>query len=439
MPLELVIASIFILGYAIFVPFENKLRINKSGPVLVMAMLCWSIYAIWVGEKHVKPEMNHHLAEVASIVFFLWGALSIVELVSAYNGFDVITKRLRTDNEHKLLWRACLTTFFMAAIIDNVTATVVMFYMLKDILKNDEKLKFMAGMAIVSANAGGTWSPLGEVTSTMLWAGGQVDIAHLVLKMFIPSLIHILVPLFILSLRKNTTLELQTIVKVRGNTNINIDPRHTQIMTAVGIGALLFVPIFKTVTHLPPYAGMVLAWGVVWFVSEILNNKMDTETRKELSVASAVQKVEQSSLWFFFGILLAVGCLQSIGILAVVGKWLEQNINSMEIVLFIIGLASAIVDNVPLVAAVQGMYQLTEFPTNHFVWIYLSYCAGTGGSILIIGSAAGVAVQERANIHFGWFARKIGWLALIGYTAGAIAYLLLNHYVYPHTINLFLN
>ncbi len=438
MSLALLLSCLFVLVYTVFVPFENKLKINKAGPILVMAMLCWAIYGFYEGEKVVKPHLMHHLADVAGIIFFLWGALSIVELVSAYKGFDGITQLIRTDNEHTLLWRACLTTFFMAAVIDNVTATVVMYYMLRDILKDSEKLKFMTGMAVISANAGGTWSPLGEVTSTMLWAGGQVDIQNLVMRMFLPSLLHVLVPLWILSMRKNTVLNLVPVAKSEATSHNYVNPKHTRIMTIVGLGALLFVPIFKYFTHLPPYAGMAMAWGMVWFVSELLNNQMDEANREEFTVAAAVKKVEQTGLWFFFGILLAVGCLQSAGVLKEVGKYLETNLHSMEIIIFVIGLSSAIIDNVPLVAAVQGMYTLTEFPTNHFVWIYLSYCAGTGGSILIIGSAAGVAVQEKAGIEFGWFARKVGWLALIGYTVGAIAYLLLTWYVYPYTLDLFL-
>jgi Na+/H+ antiporter NhaD/arsenite permease-like protein len=309
-------------------------------------------------------------------------------------------------------------TFFLSAVLDNLTTTIVMVSLLRKLISDDEERKLFAGMVIIAANAGGAWSPIGDVTTTMLWLGGQITAVNIMKELFIPSLICCLLPALLLSFKLKG--------KLNENSEVGMDMSFVNgrgLILFSGLGALIFVPVFKTLTHLPPYMGMLLGLAFVWLISEVIHAGKDEEEKKQYSAAHALSRIDTSSILFFLGILLAVGGLQSLGILKAIAEWMNDTIGDLDFIVIIIGLVSAIVDNVPLVAASMGMYDIAAYPPDHKIWEFLAYCAGTGGSILILGSAAGVAVLGMEKIDFFWYLRKIGWLALIGYLVGAIAYL----------------
>lgn len=413
-----IIIGIFIIGY-LAIAFEHPIKINKTASALITGVLCWTVYIVFTSHEADKivEELSHHLGAVAEILFFLLGAMTIVELVDAHHGFKVITDRITTRNSRTLLWVLSIITFFLSAILDNLTTAIVMVSLLRKLIKEEEQRKFYAGMVIIAANAGGAWSPLGDVTTTMLWIGGQISALNIMIQLIIPSLVCLLVPLLFLSFRmKGNILGEQS--EMEGDTH-----EKSKLMLFVGIGGLVFVPIFKTLTHLPPYMGMLLALGVVWIVSEIINSGKDEEEKHPYSPAHALSKIDVSSVLFFLGILVAIGALEATHLLRDLATWMSDTIGNLDIIVIAIGLASAIIDNVPLVAATMGMYDLNTFPTDSKIWTFLAYCAGTGGSVLIIGSAAGVAVMGMEKIDFVWYIKRISFLALIGYFAGVVAYL----------------
>jgi Na+/H+ antiporter NhaD/arsenite permease-like protein len=415
------IASIivFILGY-LAITLEHPLKINKTATALVTGVLVWTIYAISTGDA---SELGHHLASTSEILFFLLGAMTLVELVDAHQGFYFVSRLIKTDKVIKLLWIVGLITFFMSAVLDNLTSSIVMVTLLRKLISNKETRKYFVGIVVIAANAGGAWSPIGDVTTTMLWIGGQVSATGIIQSLLLPSLVALLVPLMIASyVLKNQAIG-QSAAPV---TLSSTEERDGKIMLFAGAGSLIGVPIFKTLTHLPPYMGILLALGLVWILSELLHSEKDEEAKKHLSVGYALTKIDTSSILFFLGILLAIGGLESFGYLHALSDQLANALGNQNLIVTIIGLASAVVDNVPLVAATMGMYTLTDFPMDHEMWEYLAFCAGTGGSILIIGSAAGVAVMGMEKIEFGWYLKKIGFLALLGYFAGAGLYLLLH-------------
>ena len=461
--MTVLLIAIFILGYTA-IAFEHNIRIDKAASALVTGVLCWTIYVVGahdmisyenipedvlnlLADEHQLGDKEHtllqyitefqileHLGEIASILFFLMGAMTIVELVDAHEGFSVITDRIRTTNKRKLLWIICILTFFFSAALDNLTTSIVMISLLRKFISDTNTRWFFAGMVVVAANAGGAWSPIGDVTTTMLWIGGQITTASVVTNLFLPSLVCILVPLLFVSLGMKG--EVQRPLRAEGLEHYT-DPttsRERNIIFAVGVGGLLFVPIFKTVTHLPPFMGMMLSLGVLWVVTEIMHRSKNHEVKSKLSVISVLQKIDTASVLFFLGILLAVASLQSAGQLRSLAGLLENNIGTGQqsgiyAIGVIIGLLSAIIDNVPLVAASMGMYDIVPemgsfFAKDGLFWEFLAYCAGTGGSALIIGSAAGVAVMGLEQIPFGWYLRKISLLAIVGYLAGAAAYIL---------------
>ena len=376
------------------------------------------------GELHleyVKEQLGHHLNEIAQILFFLMGAMTIVELVDAHHGFKFITDRIKTKNPVLLLWVVCIVAFFLSSVLDNLTTTIVMVSLIRKLIPDKEMRLFFAGMIVIAANAGGAWSPIGDVTTTMLWIGGQISAVSIMKSLIIPSIVCTLVPLLFLTFTMKGTL---------GEFKDSSDASDASVKTGnlmliLGVGALISVPIFKTVTHLPPYMGMLLGLGVLWVVSELLNPDMDEAERKNLTASHALAKIDMPSVLFFLGILLAVGSLQSMGTLANFANYLSTTIGDNRIIITLIGLLSAIADNVPLVAASMGMYSLEAYPMDDFIWTYLAYCAGTGGSILIIGSAAGVAAMGMEKIEFGWYLKRISFLAALGYFAGAAVYLLM--------------
>jgi NhaD family Na+/H+ antiporter len=415
------IASIivFILGY-LAITLEHPLKINKTATALVTGVLVWTIYAISKGDA---SELGHHLASTSEILFFLLGAMTLVELVDAHQGFYFVSRLIKTDKVINLLWIVGLITFFMSAVLDNLTTAIVMVTLLRKLIGNKETRQYFVGIVVIAANAGGAWSPIGDVTTTMLWIGGQISASGIIQGLFLPSLLSLVVPLLIASF----VLKNQAIGQPAASVALSsTEERDGKLMLFAGAGSLIGVPIFKTLTHLPPYMGILLALGLVWILSELLHSEKDEEAKKHLSVGYALTKIDTSSILFFLGILLAIGGLESFGYLHALSDQLAHTLGNQNLIVTIIGLASAVVDNVPLVAATMGMYSLTDFPMDHAMWEYLAFCAGTGGSILIIGSAAGVAVMGMEKIEFGWYLKKIGFLALMGYFAGAGLYLLLH-------------
>jgi Na+/H+ antiporter NhaD/arsenite permease-like protein len=349
--------------------------------------------------------------------------MTLVELVDAHQGFYFVSRLIKTEKVIKLLWIVGLITFFMSAVLDNLTTAIVMVTLLRKLISNKETRKYFVGIVVIAANAGGAWSPIGDVTTTMLWIGGQISASGIIQGLFLPSLLSLVVPLAVASF----VLKKESIGKPAALEALSAtDERDGKIMLFAGAGSLLGVPLFKTLTHLPPYMGILLALGLVWILSEILHSEKDEEAKKHLSVGYALTKIDTSSILFFLGILLAIGGLESFGYLHALSDQLAHYFGNQNLIVTIIGLASAVVDNVPLVAATMGMYSLADFPMDHEMWEYLAFCAGTGGSILIIGSASGVAVMGMEKIEFGWYLKKIGFLALLGYFAGAGLYLLLH-------------
>lgn len=410
---------IFILGY-LAIAFEHPLKINKTASALVTGVLVWTVYAISTGST---SALGHHLASTSEILFFLLGAMTLVELVDAHQGFYFVSRLIKTEKVIKLLWIVGLITFFMSAVLDNLTTAIVMVTLLRKLMSNKETRKYFVGIVVIAANAGGAWSPIGDVTTTMLWIGGQISASGIIQSLFLPSLLSLVVPLAVASF----VLKKESIGKPAALEALSAtDARDGKIMLFAGAGSLLGVPVFKTLTHLPPYMGILLALGLVWILSEILHSEKDEEAKKQLSVGYALTKIDTSSILFFLGILLAIGGLESFGYLHALSDQLAHYFGNQNLIITIIGLASAVVDNVPLVAATIGMYSLVDFPMDHEMWEYLAFCAGTGGSILIIGSAAGVAVMGMEKIEFGWYLKKIGFLALLGYFAGAGLYILLH-------------
>jgi Na+/H+ antiporter NhaD/arsenite permease-like protein len=413
---------IFILGYAL-IAFEHQIKINKAAIALVTGVLCWTIYILFSGETHlINDQLSEHLSEVSGILFFLMGAMTIVELIDAHDGFDIITSKINQTDKRKLLWIIGFITFFLSALLDNLTTTIVIVSLLRKLVHKQEDRLFFTGIVVIAANAGGAWSPIGDVTTTMLWIGGQITTLNIILKVFLPSLICIIVPLLVLSIKFKGPLHQSKNEEVRIDKNLSKKHRNTVFFSGVVI--LILVPVFKTFTHLPPYMGMLIGLGVLWIITEIIHDSKEEKYKQKFSVASALRRIDTSSILFFLGILISVAALQSSGILSGLANWLTATIANDTIVVLSLGFLSAIIDNVPLVAAAQGMFDLSQYPTDHFFWEFLAYCTGTGGSALIIGSAAGVAAMGMENINFFWYLKKISWLAVLGYLAGAMVYIL---------------
>ena len=453
-----VIILIFVIGY-LTITLEHPLKLDKTVPALLMASIMWALLAIgfhqgWftlidVNEK-VFSVLNgvideqteegftnlllHHLGKTAEILVFLIGAMTIVEIIDLHRGFDVLKNAVKTKSKKQLLWIIAILAFFLSSVIDNLTATIVLITLLRKLIKVRQDRLWYAGMIIIAANAGGAWSPIGDVTTTMLWIGKRTSAMHLIERIFLPSVVNLVVPLILASV---------FVPAFKGNVKIEEDKKIEEIQTLLssktilllGLGMIIFVPIFKTLTHLPPYLGMMLALGVVWLVSEYVHPEDDfTEERKHLySAHKALSRIEMSSILFFLGILMSVAALETlvygtvmidgqptaVGSLRYLAEILNQTIPSQAVVISILGVLSAVIDNVPLVAASMGMFNA---PMDASVWHLIAYAAGTGGSMLIIGSAAGVAAMGMEKIDFIWYTKKITWLAVVGYVLG---YLLL--------------
>lgn len=454
---------VFVLGYTA-IALEHPLKVDKAASALILGMSMWVIFVFgrvdilnmvnetgqflsqsWREYVHeagidnptsgdmlsyiTHHDVMHHLAEISTILFFLLGAMTIVETVDQHQGFKIITDKIKTTNRVKLLWILSLLTFFMSATLDNLTTTIVLIALLRKLIADQKERWFYASMVVLAANAGGAWSPIGDVTTIMLWIGGQVTTVNIITMVILPSLVTMVVPVLILSFTLKGNIERPVLHKKE--TSEFTTPFERNLLFYMGVGGLLFVPVFKTVTHLPPYMGMLLSLGVIWVTTEIMHRKKPLEDRRTLTVIGVLRKVDVPTIFFFMGILSAVAAMQSAGHLTLLADWLNTNVGDIYVINLIIGILSAIVDNVPLVAGAMGMYEIAQagatgyeayFVVDGIFWEFLAYCAGTGGSILIIGSAAGVAAMGMEKIDFIWYMKKISILALIGYFAGAAVY-----------------
>jgi Na+/H+ antiporter NhaD/arsenite permease-like protein len=416
------IVVIFVLAYAA-IALEHPLKINKSATALLGAGLLWTIYAMASSDPHlVTEQLGESLMGTAQIVFFLMGAMTIVEVVDAHNGFEVITSRIKTTKLSTLMWMVGFVSFFLSSILDNLTTTIVMVSLMKKLLDDREDRLFFAGIIVIAANAGGAWTPIGDVTTTMLWIGGQITAIEIMKGLFIPSLINLIVPLAVTSF----ILGARPVIAPKPAANratVETSAFERNLMFYLGLAILVLVPVFKTITHLPPFMGILFGLGILWMVGDLVHRTKDDDEKERLTLASALTRIDMSSIVFFIGILLSVAVLEHTHILSSIAQWLDRAVGRQDIIVMIIGLVSAVVDNVPLVAASMGMYSLQQYPADSFLWEFMAYCAGTGGSILIIGSAAGVAAMGLEKIDFLWYMRKISGLALIGYLGGAIFYI----------------
>lgn len=420
--METVLIIIFLAGY-LAIALEHPIRVNKAATALITGVLCWTVYILSADQTQVLGDLSEHLGDLSGILFFLMGAMTIVELIDAHDGFDIITAQIQQTNKRKLLWIVSGLTFLLSPILDNLTTTIVMVSLLRKLIRDPEERLYFIAMVILTSNAGGVWSPIGDVTTTMLWIGGQVTATNIVLNLILPSVVSVLVPLTILSLRLKGSITRAVNVTNEG-AGSSLSRKEQLTVFGIGVALLLMVPVFKTLTHLPPYMGILLGLGLLWVITEFLHGDKDEEDRHHLSVAHALRKIDVPSVLFFLGILLGVAALQSAGILSHLSALLTEKIGNDSGIVILLGLSSSVVDNVPLVAAAQGMYPLSQYPTDHYFWEFLAYSTGTGGSILIIGSAAGVAAMGMEKITFGWYLRKISFLTLIGYFAGAFTYML---------------
>jgi len=468
--MEILLIIFFVIGY-LAIALEHPIKIDKAASALVMGGIIWGALALGIDDlvtkeflsefyekfktkfnslkeigvyssdeyakpiKFLKYELSHHLVDIGEILFFLLAAMTIVELVDSHQGFSIITDKITTKRKVPLMWILCVISFFFSAVLDNLTTSIVMAALISKMIKDKKDLWMFAGMIIISANAGGAWSPMGDVTTIMLWVGGQVTAWNIIYSIFIPSLVCMIVPLLYISFKLKGSIQSPDLTSQNSELS-SVNTYERNLIFYMGVLGLLFVPIFKITTGLPPYVGMLLSLGVLWVTTEILHRDKNYEQRRHLSVIGVLKKVDTPTIFFFLGILLAVAGLQSAGQLDIVAKYLENTFsgeNKIYIINVLIGLMSALVDNVPLVAGAMGMYEIgpiqdgiLAYPQDHKFWQFLAYCAGTGGSVLIIGSAAGVAVMGILKIDFMWYLKRISFLALIGYVAGAITYIIMQ-------------
>lgn len=410
---------IFAITYAAIV-LEHPIGISKSAAALVGAGLLWTIYALSTADHvRIADEVNDTIGSTAQIIFFLMGAMTIVEVIDAHGGFEIITSRIRTSRLTRLLWLVSWVTFILSAILDNLTTTIVMVSLIGKLLADAEDRLLFASIVVIAANAGGAWSPIGDVTTTMLWIGGQVSALRIIEGVFLASVFNLLVPLLVVSFE----LRGRTFSPNVAASAISGKPVERNVIFALGLALLVAVPSFKQATHLPAFLGSLLALGVLWLTGELIHRSKQPEARSPLTVAQALSRIDHSSLLFFVGILLAVATLEHTKLLAALAGWLDQTVGRQEVIVLLLGVLSAVIDNVPLVAASMGMYALPQYPVDSFLWEFIAYCAGTGGSILIIGSAAGVAAMGIERIQFLWYLRKVSGLATLGYLAGAVMYI----------------
>jgi Na+/H+ antiporter NhaD/arsenite permease-like protein len=425
----LVLIIVFVLGY-LAITLEHIININKSATALITAVLCWTLIISNAQNKElITEQLSQHLSSISGIVFFLLGAMTIVEIIDAHDGFYSITESIKTTNKTKLVWLISIITFFLSAVLDNLTSTIVMMSILNKLIQDKKTKWLLLGLVIISSNAGGAWSPIGDVTTTMLWIGGQISPLNIIKQTFLASLVSMVVPTLIINYMIKGKIELK--MNVENNLHFNNNAFERKLIFYAGIGCLLFVPMFKTLTHLPPYMGMLFCLGVIWTITELIHHKKHNDEKGSLSVSHALRKIDTPSILFFFGILMSISALEVTGILPQMASSLNKTVGNISLVAIGIGLLSAVLDNVPLVAALQSMYSLNDFPKDHYFWELLAFTAGTGGSCLIIGSAAGVAVMGIEKIDFFWYLKKISWIAIIGYIAGVSTFLIQHYLLNP--------
>lgn len=444
---------LFIVGYAC-IALEHPLKVNKTAFALMLGVLIWLVYILtgpgifdvsgfgagWQAFHQANPEaafsdfitkheLIEHLGDIAEILFYLMGAMTVVELIDSHGGFSIITDRIKTTSKVKLLWILSFITFFLSALLDNLTTAIVMVALLRKLLPEKHDRWFFGGMVILAANSGGAWSPIGDVTTIMLWIAGNISTGAVITHCIIPSLVSMIIPLIIVSFIEKGEID-ESKRQMQTAEQLNIPVWRRNLIFWMGIGALVFVPVFKTLTHLKPYMGIMLGLSVLWITTEIIDHKSKEKIGK-LAITSVLSRIDLPSILFFLGILLAVAGLQSAGHLSMLAGGMDSAFNgNYYLIDVVIGALSSIVDNVPLVAGVMGMYDLTAFPTDSMLWLFLSYCAGTGGSLLIIGSAAGVAVMGMEKIDFIWYLKHITPYALLGYLAGAGCYILMDKLIF---------
>lgn len=423
--MELQITVIFLFAYAA-IATEHFHKINKASLALIAGVLCWTLYIVSnTNHQDVLRQLAGHTGASSEILFFLMGAMTIVELIDSHDGFLIITSAITTTSKRRLLWIIGFLAFFLSAVLDNMTTTIVLVKLVTRLVPNRKDLLLFASIIVIAANAGGAWSPIGDVTTTMLWIGGQVTPAAFVIQLFLPSLVCLIIPLVIATAALKGTIEVENRALAQ-SPQLHSWKRNTVFIS--GIVALILVPVFKSITHLPPYMGILLGLGLLWLLTEVIHR--DKERTKVNSVALALQKIDMQTILFFFGILTCISALQSTGLLSHLALWLDHNIHYTNAVVIAMGVLSAVVDNVPLVAGAMGMYDLKTFPVNHHFWTFLAYSVGTGGSILVIGSAAGVAAMGMVKIEFFWYLKKIAPMAFFGFAGGAACYLMIENVLF---------
>ncbi|MEO8591122.1 MAG: sodium:proton antiporter NhaD [Flavobacteriales bacterium] len=428
-------AIVFVLGYTA-IALEHPLKVNKAATAILTGVLVWTILV--VGRDSILPgaagtteAIDHalleHLGGIASILFFLMGAMTVVELIDAHDGFHIITSRITATKKTTLLWIVSITAFFLSAVLDNLTTAIVMCALLRKLIDDKPTLLIFTGMVVIAANAGGAWSPIGDVTTIMLWIGGRVTTGNIILKLLVPSLVCLLLPLLWIGRSLKGNVQRPDVAKDLVGPASRLTAFERNLIFAIGVAALLFVPVFKTFAHLPPFMGIMLGLGVLWIVTEVVHVRHGDSERSELMVSAVLRRIDMSTVLFFFGILVSVAGLEVAGHLTLLAHGLDRMLGDVYLINSAIGLLSSIVDNVPLVAAAMGMYPMTQFPQDHIFWELLALCAGTGGSLLIIGSAAGVAAMGIVDIDFIWYLRKMTFPALLGYLGGIATFWLLWH------------
>ena len=440
------IVVVFILGY-MAIALEHPLKTDKTASALFLGMLLWTMYAVGVLSGDVFPDRNmdllngsiiEHMGDISEILFFLIGAMTIVELIDVHGGFSVITERITTRKKRKLLWLLCFVTFFMSAVLDNLTTSIVMVMLLRKLISEQKERWIFGSMIVIAANSGGAWSPIGDITTIMLWVRGNVTTVGIISKVFLPSLASMVVPLLLISHKLKGEEQQKSASGNDGKAYIKKSDRRRLLI--LGVLSLVLVPVFKSITHLPPFIGVLFFLSLLWIYIEYYYNRKKTEDGQEHRLPSILQRIDIPTILFFLGILMAVAVLQETGILGNVATYLDEHVHNVYVINLVLGTLSSIVDNVPLVAAAMGMYPLVDpatlaampaaeaayamnFVQDGVFWEFLSYCAGVGGSMLIIGSAAGVVVMGLEKINFIWYFKNVSLLALLGYLAGAAVYI----------------
>ena len=442
--LTLSIVVAFVIGY-LFIALESITKVNKAAVALLMFVFCWTLFMVNPGSyiaglsgqdlvNQVSAVIEHHLGETSTTLFFLMGAMTIVEIVDQNGGFNFVRDTMKTKSKKALLWRIAFMTFFLSAILDNLTTSIVMIMVLRKLVEDRKDRLIYASIIIIAANSGGAFSPIGDVTTIMLWNAGVITAGGVIKEIFIPSMVSMLIPLLILQRSLRGQLGGHDVTLKSDYAMLDFSGRQRKIIFFLGVGGLIFVPIFKSITHLPPFIGILLVLGALWTTTEIFYRKIrrakDSMSKR---VSNLLSHIDMATILFFLGILMAVSCLQEIGVLTSMGQWLNDASNGNHyVVTGIIGVISSIVDNVPLVAGCMGMYPLAptgDMAIDGIFWQLLAYCAGVGGSILIIGSAAGVVVMGLEKITFGWYMKRISWIALVGYLAGIFSYWVVRMFI----------